>query len=562
MRRLKRIPALATLLLAIAWPAGAAAQKSAYGVDWSCGYEEGGAFVKRLKRASQEDLSCLAGAGLWEETLPRIGGRMDEDRQRLRQLLTLILEPTDETFAFFEKDLEDGQDEAVLWLLIASGEKGLEISDRRTRNIAVNLFVSLPPWARERFAAPLADALIAEGDNRAALTLATALRTIATDDNEVAQAAMIRARVLETFGNVDEAVALYEEAGELGNDRLSAEAELRKIALMWRTGYIKTEEAVVVLQELVTIWRGELLGAGITLALARAYYFDQQLPQALRLLAGIAGSNGPEDIRLEAERRIRSIAEDLFVRRIDPATIGDLMDVYELVRPMVVDGDGFWMGDLKLAEVLVRAGLRARAELLMEKADPEAVAAAGGDEALLAAANLMIAFDDRIRARGYLAAVPRQRLAQKDRELFDRLEARSIDVEDLHTLLEPGARRDVVAIVAERAWEEEAYGLYALAQRLYPEEAGWKLPAAQYLARGERIDSAAERTGDPRVRALSSVQKPSVYHAEDLRPLLEPSAEVAGLAVTLTRIGQELGEASTIPATSGAEDKARDERSK
>lgn len=559
MRRLTTLCGTLAVLIAGFLPAGASAQRSAYGVDWSCGYEDGPAFVARMKRANEADVSCLAGAGFWEETIPRIGGRMDEDRQRLRQLLKLVVEKDEEAFAFFTNDLERGIDEAVLWMLIARGEAGLAVSDRRTRSVAVNLLVGLPAWAREEFARPLADALLAEGDSRAALTLATALKTVADNDDQLAEAAMIRARVIERYGTVDEAVALYDEAVELGNDRLSAEAELRKIALMWRTGYLKTEEAVVVLRELVTVWRGENLGAGITLALARAYYFDKQLPQALRLLATVAGSNAPEDIRLEAERRIRSIAEDLFVRRLDPATIGDLMDVYELVRPMIGPKETFWMGDLRLSEILVDAGLMARAEVILNDMDPGEVFEAGGAEALMDVSTLMIKFEDIEASRNYLAAVPRQSLSEASKERFARLEAQSMEIEKLNVLLAPGARREIVTIVAERAWTEGAYGLYSAARRYMADQPSWRDPAAAYLSRGERLDrQLAGGEPDPRLKALSSAPKPSVYHAEDLRPLLEPSAEVVGLAVTLTRIGQELSEAPAEAAPADDDGQARE----
>ncbi|MEE4208121.1 MAG: hypothetical protein V2I43_02500, partial [Parvularcula sp.] len=385
MRRLTTtLAAMIGVLLILTLPS-AAAQRSAYGVDWQCGYEEGSGFVGRLKRADQDDLSCLAGAGFFEEALPRIGPRMDQDRQRLRRFLELMVEESDEAFAFFEVEAQEGQDEAILWLLIARGEEGLASSDVRSRNVAVNVFVSLPPWVRSRYAADLAGALLAEGDSRAALTLATALQTIADSTDERAEAALIRARVIERFGTVNEAVGLYEEAIRLGNDRLQAEAELRKIALMWRTGHLKTEEAVVVLRELVTIWRGENLGAGITLALARAYYFDGQLAQALRLLAGLAGSNGPENIVAEAEERMRDIAEDLFVRRTQASTIGDLMDVYQLVRPMIGPKTSFWMGDLSLAELLFDAGLEAGAEELIAGVEAGEIKTAGGDAGLMRA---------------------------------------------------------------------------------------------------------------------------------------------------------------------------------
>ena len=563
MRRLMRIPALAAATLPLLLTPEALAQRSSYGVDWSCGYRDGDEFIAKIRRANQEDLSCLAGAGFWEETLPRIGGRMDEDRQRLRQFLELMLNRSDEAFAFFEQDAADGQDEAILWMLIAQGEEGLALSDRRTRSIAVNLFIALPPWARDKYGSRFADALLAEGDSRAALTLGTALRTIATDDAELAQAAMIQARVTERYGSTDEAVAYYQEAGELGNDRISAEAELRKIALMWRTGYIKSEEAVTVLQELVTIWRGENLGAGITLALARAYYFDQQLPQSIRLLAGITGSGAPENIRLEAERRMRSIAEDLFVRRMDPATIGDLMDVYEIVRPMIGPKDEFWMGDLRLAEDLIRAGLMVRAELLMQSAKPETVREAGGNVALLDCAAMMLIFDDKSAARSFLAAVPRQSLTDEDRQHFTRMQARSARVEDLASLLGPGIRRDVLAIITERAWEEEAYGLFNAARRYADEGETWRDPAAAYLARGERMNrDELEENEDARLRVLSSAPKPSVYHAEDLRPLLEPSAEVVGLAATLTQIGQDLSQGASESVVDGADANTRDEQRK
>jgi tetratricopeptide (TPR) repeat protein len=530
----------------------AMAQKSAYGVDWACGYEEGSSFVDRLKRGSEEDLSCLVGAGFLEEALPRIGPRMDLERQRLKRFLELMVKKDETAFQFFEVEAQEGTDEAVLWLLIASGENGLQSSDVRTRNIAVNLFASLPPWVRSRYASDLAGALLAEGDSRAALALATMLQAIADGPDERAKAALVRGRVIERFGTVDEAVALYEEAISLGNDRLQAEAELRKIALMWRTGHLKTEEAVVVLRELVTIWRGENLGAGITLALARAYYFDGQLAQSLRLLAGLAGSNGPEEIVAEAEERMRSTAEDLFVRRTQASTIGDLMDVYGFVRPLIGPKTKFWMGDLSLSEILAEAGLLAGAEELISGVEAQEIKAAGGDDALLRAADLSVGFGDRTAARIYLGAIEERELTDRDARTFHKLAAHAAEIEDLKAVLLAYPEPDVIAIVEERAWREGAYGLYKQARLLTGETpSGWKEPTAAYLATGSRLAESETQPEDPRLKALSSAPQPSVYHASDLRPLLETSAKVADLAVTLTPMGHGDGKSSSGPASAG-----------
>jgi hypothetical protein len=564
MRLLTRTALFTAAALAAALPVDAAAQRSAYGIDWSCGYRDGADFVRKIKQAYEDDLSCLAGAGFLEETLPRIGGAMDDERQRLKILLSAVLKADAEAEAVLVKDLDEGTDEAALWLLIARGERGLPESTRRNRMIAVNLFASLPPWARARFSTRLADALLAEGDTRSALTLATALRAIATEDDEIAKAAMIHARVVEGFGDVNKAVALYDEVTEIGSERLVAEAELRKIALMWRTGYVQTDEAVAVLRELVTVWRGESLGTGIALALARAYYFDQQIPQALRLLFSVYGSNAPEEVREEVRKRIVSHAEDLFVRRTDPSTVGDLMDVYKLVRPLMAEEGAFWLGDLKLAEVLLGAGLATGAEKLLQGADALSVAEAGGAEASLLAAKLNLAFGNRDAVLAHIAQVPRQGLTPKERLGLAVMEAEGAKIEELAALLVPGVHSDVVAVVSRRAWAAQDYGLFARARSFEGSDTTWREPAAAYLSRGQRItDQELVSARDPRRRVLGPTPKPAVHHADDLRALLAPSAEVANLAVGLTQIGHDLSEAASEPAEqAGGDALTKDEKTR
>jgi hypothetical protein len=333
---------------------------------------------------------------------------------------------------------------------------------------------------------------------------------------------------------------------------------------MWRNGYVKTDEAVAVLRELVTVWRGESLGTGITLALARAYFFDQQLAQAMRLLFSLYGSNAPEEVREEAKKRIVSHAEDLFIHRTDPSTIGDLMDIYELVRPLMAKEDEFWLGDLKLAEVLVASGLMARSETLLRNATPEAVAAAGGAEASLLAAKLSLAYGDRQGILDHLSQVPRQGLTARERLDLAVMEAEGAKIEELMAFLIPGVHSDVVDVIARRAWKAEAYGLFAAARSFETEGRSWREPAAAYLSSGARLTAEEEAAAkDTRTKVLAATPQPSVYHADDLRPLLSPSAEVADLALSLTRIGQELSE--NTPAPSGAEPEgvnAKDEKTR
>ncbi|MEO1656252.1 MAG: hypothetical protein AAFR65_00895 [Pseudomonadota bacterium] len=556
-----RLVLIAAAVMAASIPSHAFAQRSAYGIEWACGYEYGNQFVERLKRAYPEDLSCLAGAGFWEETAPLIGGRMDDTRQRLRKLLLLLLEDDAEARTFFEEEAAAGSEEAVLWLLIANGEQGLQLSTKSSRSAAINQFIGLPAWIRARYSSDLASGLLAEGDSRAAVTLATALETIAVTDEEIGHAAMIRARVVERYGTVNEAVALYDKAADYGGSVLSAEAELRKIALMWRAGYLETAETVSALRELVTLWRGESLGAGITMALARAYYFDGQLPQALRLLSSLAGSTAPDAVREEAERRIRDIAEDLFVRRTAESTIGDLMDVYELVRPVIQPKDEFWPGDLALSKMLTEAGLYAGAEAMVRGVDPADIYASGGDASLMDSAALMLIFKDRAEARRYLTAVTQDALDPPQNRRFTQLMIEAALVEDLGAYLGEEASSSEIRSVSRRAWDEEAYGLYRRSRLLLEDEADWKATIADYLAEGTRLARQEEDVrDDPRLQALSRSPKPSVYHTDDLRPLLVPSAEVVDLAVSLTRIGQELQVGDDPSTSTGGVDEAGSER--
>ncbi|MEO1043162.1 MAG: hypothetical protein AAFX52_12820 [Pseudomonadota bacterium] len=561
MRRLIRLVFIVAGMIAVLAPHGALAQRSAYGVEWACGYEYGNQFVQRLKRADPEDLSCLAGAGFWEETAPLIGGRMDDTRQRLRKLILLLLEDNEDARLFFEEEAKAGSNEAVLWLLIANADAGVKISSRSSRSAAVNLFIALPPWIRAQFSSDLASGLLAEGDSRSAITLATALETIAATDEEIGHAAMIRARVVERYGTVNEAVALYDKAADYGGNILSAEAELRKIALMWRSGYLETPETVGALRELVTLWRGEALGAGITMALARAYYFDGQLPQALRLLDGIAGSSAPETVREEAERRIRDIAEDLFVRRTVESTIGDLMDVYELIRPVIQAKEEFWLGDLALSRMLTEAGLYAGASAMMYGVDPASVLASGGQDALLDTAGLMLIFKDRAEARRYLAPIDTEALTPAQTRLFTQLMIKAAIIDDLPNYISEDATMEDIQTVSIRAWDEEAYGLFNRTRALLESEPDWKDTVSTYLAEGRRLPREADETiSDPRLQALSRSPKPSVYHTDDLRPLLVPSAEVVDLAVSLTRIGQKLETGDDQSVSMVEADEAGDER--
>ncbi|MEE4211522.1 MAG: hypothetical protein V2I43_19935, partial [Parvularcula sp.] len=176
-------------------------------------------------------------------------------------------------------------------------------------------------------------------------------------------------------------------------------------------------------------------------------------------------------------------------------------------------------------------------------------------------AALSVKLGNRTAARVYLSSIDERALEGTPAKRYALLAAQSAEIENLKPMLEGYPDAELVAIVAERAWREGAYGLYHEARRLSGSETkDWKETTAAYLATGMRLDPDKAQSSDPKIIALSSAPQPSVYYAKDLRPLLETSAKVAGLAVTLTPMVQSDANPPSSPSPAGNDNQTENEQ--
>lgn len=538
----KILPILASVAtLAFGWTAKAA---DAYGFDFGCAELEGQAFMRAVVDSGDKRAHCLAGAGLLKEAQGALRQQSAYRHDGLQKALQLLLTVDDRAHEALLPVAQAGSVQAA-FLLLAAAEGNREPSlNPGVRRSAVEYFETTPRWMQNRFALLVADRLILAADHRSALRLAEALKS----DADGAAAAeglnlsrFIKARVLESRGAWREAAALYDTVDAPWDDVLTVEAKLRRIALLWRTGAVKTEEAVAVLEQLNLEWRGGALGAKVRLALARAYEFNERFYEAVLTLAPVMTSTAPEGYRIEAQDRLRNAATSYFVFHADESDALMLADIHARYRDAIAPGDGYWAGDRAAARILVNAGLTSLAARLLQGDAPAEVLSEDGPEAVIDYAGILAAAGDTARASAFLDMAAGLPDMQGDAEPIDHIRIMAAPNETLRAWRGRDRSPQANALLAERAWTAGAWDVYldasagtGMAQGHLLDEDDRNAIAA-YLANGAR--PFAQETGNTDgslTVPLAVHEEETLYAAADLRTRLKAADAVLSFSGLLT----------------------------
>ena len=538
----KILPILGSVAtIAFGWNAKAA---DGYGFDFGCAELEGQAFMRAVVDSGDKRAHCLAGAGLLKEAQGALRQHSAYRHDGLQMALQLLLTVDDRAHEALLPVAQAGSVQAAFLLLAAAEGNKEPLLDPGVRRSAVEYFETTPRWMQNRFALLIADRLILAADHRSALRLAEALKT--DDDSAAASAGLnlsrfIKARVLESRGAWREAAALYETIDAPWDDALTVEAKLRRIALLWRTGAVKTEEAVAVLEQLNLEWRGGALGAKVRLALARAYEFNERFYEAVLTLAPVMTSTAPEGYRIEAQDRLRNAATSYFVFHADESDALMLADIHARYRNAIAPGSDYWAGDRAAARIMVNAGLTSLAASLLQGDAPADVLSEDGPEAVIDYADILAAAGDAARASAFLNIAERLPAPDGDGQPVDRIRIMAGTDETLGAWRSRERSPGASALLAERAWKAGAWDVYLDASTATEMAQGHLLEhddrnaIAAYLADGAR--PFAQETGNANgslTGALAVHQEETPYAAADLRTRLKAADAALSFSTLLT----------------------------
>ncbi|HYN38107.1 MAG TPA: hypothetical protein VES39_02530, partial [Rhodospirillales bacterium] len=237
------------------------------------------------------------------------------------------------------------------------------------------------PEPRGPVAALLAEAAIAAGRVRDGQRLIDVGRPAAAGTEVRARLVYLEGRRKEAAGDIDGALAAYEEAARLDPRRGRAQAELARTLLRLRDGRITPAEAAAALEGLRHTWRGDALEFQVLRELGRLQLQAGDYPAGLRTLK-LAVSEYPRLPGVaEATRQMAAVFERLYLEgaadQMPPiAAVGLWEEFKELTPP----GDKGREMARRLAEQLVAVDLLDRAAALLESLLP---AAAGPERAAL-----------------------------------------------------------------------------------------------------------------------------------------------------------------------------------
>ena len=517
------------------------ASESEYGFNYRCAEIEGRAFMQAVVESGNARAHCLAGAGFLKEARGALRDNPGYTHPRLANALTAMFDGDPDSYASLLSDANAGSAEAAFWLLAAPNGEFARALNASSRSGAVDYFLTAPNWTKMRFALPVAEKLIAANDFRNALALAENLGAT-TDENGAQDRAslsrFINARILESRGAWSEASREYATVNASVDAQLNAEASLRRIALLWRTGAVKTGQAVDMLETLDLDWRGGAVGAKIRLALSRTYEFNERHYDAVSTLGALIHSSAPAAYRAEARARLRNVAATYFVDHAAEAHAVKLIDIHQRYRSIIAPADRYWIGDAPAARILVNAGLTGyAAEILGAQTTAEIVSAGGADVAIdyagiLATAGAYERAQAFLNAAGETSDRPPETVAA-----IDLIKAAVTPEEELNVWDKEPPAPEARGLLAARSWTAGAWDVFLTVSTPLENAQDSALThqdrkaIAAYLARSERpLLNNRYETASTVSRALALRETDAPYYAKDLRALLEPSDAILALS--------------------------------
>lgn len=350
-----------------------------------------------------------------------------------------------------------------------------------------------PDW-KSRFARADAEAALAQGDVNAARGDLAGVAAAGLDPMEAQALRLDQARLLEASGQVQPALALYDQVAAGPYGALAAPALLHATQIQLAEGGMKPDAALATLESLRFRWRGDVTELDTVRELGRIYIAQGRYREALEVLrsASRSLSQAPavDAVQADLSGAFHSLFLDGGADGLPPIQALGLFLDYKELTPIGADGD---LMVRRLAHRLVDVDLLDQAgELLKYQADNrlDGVARAQVDTDLA-----MIDLMNR-QPEAALEAINGSRTTLLPAELNVRrrlLQARALSAvgryDDAAELLEADTSAEASAVRADLAWDQKQWG-----------RAGALFEAAL----GERWKSALPLQGDDETRLLRS----------------------------------------------------------
>jgi tetratricopeptide (TPR) repeat protein len=269
----------------------------------------------------------------------------------------------------------DSTSEVRMWTAAARTAAG-ELVDSATLQALPGwtaIVLSYPPPLRGPLAALLAETAIVAGREEDGERLIKVARHTAASAAAQSNLTYLDGRRRESRGEIDGAIAAYEEAIRLDPRRGRAQAQLALTQLLLRQGRISTAEAARTLGGLRHAWRGDAIEFGVLRELGRLQLQTGDHAAGLRTLKLAVSEYSKLPGAAEATRLMAATFERLFLEggadEMPPVAALGLWDEFKELTP---PGDKGREMVRKLADRLVAVDLLDRAAGLLESLLPTA----------------------------------------------------------------------------------------------------------------------------------------------------------------------------------------------
>jgi hypothetical protein len=263
-----------------------------------------------------------------------------------------------------------GIEEAELWATAAQAAAGEPARDLSRLAQWTAIIAGYPAGLREPLLLSLAEAAAAGGKSETEQLIGAA-RVEAKTPEDQAQLAYLEGLRKQKAGDVEGALASFEQAAGIDPRRGRARAELARTLLLRQQDRLSPVEAIAVLEGLRFAWRGDEIEYRVLRELGQLYLQTGDYPAGLRTLKAAAadfpGAPGAETTK-EMVRAFESLFLEGEADRLPPLTA---LALYDEFRELTPAGDQGGEMVRRLAERLARADVLDRAASLLEGLLPQ-----------------------------------------------------------------------------------------------------------------------------------------------------------------------------------------------
>jgi len=246
---------------------------------------------------------------------------------------------------------------------------------------------------------------------------------------------VLAGRLNEGLGRKDDALASYRAAADASDRRAASQARLREIALLQGSGGMQRKDAIVALETLTAVWRGDETEAEGLKLLAQLYTEENRYRDAFHVMRTALRSNPNSDMTRKIQDEAAATFDSLFLEgkgdTLPPVEALGLFYDYRELTPIGRRGDEMIR---RLADRLVSVDLLDQAaELLQHQVDHRLQGAARAQ----VATRLALVYLMNRRPERALAALQSTRMGDLSNEMRDQrllLEARAMSDIGRHEL--------------------------------------------------------------------------------------------------------------------------------